>query len=263
MENTVTIVTCYYKIPSKRTHDTYDMYIKNFLGNLSTHCFLIIFTSQDLVSYLKSYLNENIINNIFFIIKEFEDIEINKKYKHIWENQYMIDSQKNIRTKECYIIWNSKLNFVKESIEKNPFNSNKFIWLDIGCIRENFYTNFLQNFPKYENISSNKVDVVLIENFNNLEQQFFQDEIHLGGLFGSSATKLLEFHKLFYEYFDIYLNNNRFIGCDQQIISSVYIANKDLFNIINPYQDNINENNKLIIYKQIDPWFYFLHYYSY
>ena len=34
MENTVTIVTCYYKIPSKRTHDTYDMYIKNFLGNL-------------------------------------------------------------------------------------------------------------------------------------------------------------------------------------------------------------------------------------
>ena len=61
MENTVTVVTCYYKIPSKRTHNTYDMYIKNFLGNISTNCFLIIFTSQDLVSYLKSYLNENII----------------------------------------------------------------------------------------------------------------------------------------------------------------------------------------------------------
>ena len=51
-------------------------------------------------------------------------------------------------------------------------------------------------------------------------------------------------------YFDIYVANNKFIGCDQQIIASIYLKNKELFNTITP--------NNIII----DKWFWLYYYYS-
>tara|TARA_B110001450_G_C17360945_1_gene375495 strand:- start:30 stop:203 length:174 start_codon:yes stop_codon:yes gene_type:complete len=35
----------------------------------------------------------------------------------------------------CYVLWNSKFQFLKEAIDINPFKSNKFIWNDIGSMR--------------------------------------------------------------------------------------------------------------------------------
>jgi len=45
-----TVVSCYYKIKSKHSHNQYDKWINNFLQNI--HCNLIIFTSPDLKEYL-------------------------------------------------------------------------------------------------------------------------------------------------------------------------------------------------------------------
>jgi hypothetical protein len=106
--NSVTIVSCYYKVKSKHSHSKYNEWISNFLQNLRNN--IIIFTSEDLVDYLKEIGKNN--NQMMIIIKNFEDIDILKQY-NIWDYQYELDPQKNIRTKECYIIWNSKMNFVR------------------------------------------------------------------------------------------------------------------------------------------------------
>lgn len=138
------------------------------------------------------------------------------------------------------------------------------MWLDIGAVRTNDVVNLLNNFPKYENVSNNKVDIVMIDDFPNRNQKFFENEIHLGGLFGGGKDILLKFHDLFYKKFDEYLLNNQFIGCDQQMISSVYLENTEFFNIINPYHNNINESRKLIpVLTGIDVWFYIIYYYSF
>ena len=257
--NSVTVVTAYYKVPSKRSHGEYDTFINNFLNNIK--CNLIIFTSSDLVKYFKYKIKDKL--NIILIIKEFDELEIYKKYNNIWESQYLMDNQKNIRTKFCYIIWNSKLNFIKEAIELNYFNSDKFIWNDIGCIRNSEYIDLLDNYPVYDNISNKKIDIILLNNSIDSSQKYFQDKIHFsGGLFGGNIENMLKFHKLYYYKFDEYLKNNQFIGCDQQIICSVYLENKDLFNAINPYIDNINESNKYIPCNYSNKWFYIFYYYS-
>lgn len=256
--NTITIVTCYYKIKSKRTHECYVNYINNFFNNISAN--IVVYTSKEDSKLLSKFQNDK----IKIVIKEFNQIELYKKYSNIMKKQYEMDNQKNTgRTYQCYILWNSKLDFLKEAIETNPFNSDKFMWLDIGSIRTQDTIDILKTFPTYENISKNKIDIVYLKKIDNQNQKFFQDEIHFGGLYGGGIEPILKFHELFYKKFQEYVNNNRFIGCDQQIISSVYLENKDLFNAINPHCDNLTENNKLIPIKMnIDVWFYLIYYYS-
>jgi hypothetical protein len=198
-----TIVTCYYKVKSKHPHSKYNEWIYNFLYYLRNN--IIIFTSEDLVNYLKEIGKYN--TKMMIITKNFEDIDIFKQY-NIWDHQYEIDPQKDNRTKECYIIWNSKMNFLNEAINLNPFKSNKFVWTDIGCLRDKRYCNYIMNYPLYKNISNDKLDIVLINPFKNENQLIFQNELHLAGaIFGSSKETLKKIIPLYYYYFNEYIKN--------------------------------------------------------
>jgi hypothetical protein len=255
----VTIVSCYYKINSKRSHEQYCTFISNLLNNLNNN--IVIYTSDEQYDFLSKFKKDC----IKIIIKNYEEINLFKQYKNILENQYQMDNQKYTgRTKECYVLWNSKLDFLKETIELNPFSSDKFIWIDIGSVRTSDIIKYLMTFPIYDNVSNEKIDIVCIQNFSNHNQKFFRDEIHLGGLYGGGIECILKFHELFYKKFQEYLENNQFIGCDQQIISSIYLENKDLFNVIDPYTNSYTENGNLVPHQNnIDVWFYLLYYYSF
>lgn len=244
-----TVVTCYYRFPSKHSYNEYDQWINNFFKYLK--CPIILFTSREMKSYFENMINQYN-SNVFLIYKEFEDLTVFQKYDHIWHNQHEIDPQKNIRTKECYIVWNSKLEFIKEAIEINTFKSSKFIWSDIGNIRETPKFD-MTNYPIYENISNDKIDIVLVEPFTDDEENlpYFFNCIHFSGsMFGGSIQSLLQFYSSFYQKFEEYIHNEKFIGCDQQIIASVYIKNKNSFNVVSAENDII------------DKWFYLYKKYS-
>jgi hypothetical protein len=251
----VTVVSCYYKTPSKHSYDDYDKWINNLL--MSIKCNIIIFTSSDLVSYFENILQFNKNLNLKIIVKEFIDLNILKKYNiDFWYNQNKIDPTPNYgRNKECYIIWNSKMNFIKEAIELNPFDSDKFIWNDIGSMRDNDISNFISKYPLYNNISIDKLDIILIKDYEDKTQEYYQNETHLSGsIFGTSKDTFLKIIYLFYKYLDEYVQNNLFIGCDQQILSTIYIRHPELFNLINPHINNMNNNI-------IDKWFYLYYHY--
>jgi|Laugresbdmm110sn_1035088.scaffolds.fasta_scaffold02198_4 hypothetical protein len=234
MSPTSTVVTCYYKIPSKHSHDKYDQWITNFLSNIP--CNLVIFTSPDLVEYIQEkrrlFLEKTMIVSI-----EFHSLPLYIKYETLWQKQYEMDNQHTtLRTKECYVLWNSKLDFIKQVIEQNPFSSDKFIWADIGCLRTtntSIISSISSEYPIYDKISASKIDIVLLEPFFNETQRVFIDETHFSGsMFGGHKDAMLRFHHLFYTRFHEHITRDIFIGCDQQTISSVYIENTDLFNYI-------------------------------
>jgi hypothetical protein len=249
--SSVTVVSCYYKVPSKHPHEQYNLWINNLLKSIEGN--MIIYTSTDLVNYLEKICLKNKSLNVKIKVIELEELEIKRKYPDIWDIQYSLDPQNKIRTKECYIIWNSKLHFIKDAIQINPFNSNKFIWMDIGCVRDDISRYLLKNFPIYGNISCQKVDISLINPFSNkdLQKIYFFNEIHLSGaIFGGTKQNLLLLHDLFYSIFDNYIKENKFVGCDQQILSSCYVYNKELFNLLTNKNSNFND------------WFYLLYEYS-
>jgi hypothetical protein len=281
MSNSSTVVTCYYRVPSKHSHDKYDQWITNFLSNIP--CNLVIFTSPDLVDYIKNKRITLLEKTIIIPIK-FESLPLYNQYKHLWENQYIMDKQKySGRTIECYVLWNSKLDFLKKAIELNPFLSDKFIWNDIGCLRildlptilktqtdNNDYMNetdymtyvstisqIISQYPIYDNISHSKIDIVLLNPIQDETQSVFIDEIHFSGsIFGGDKDSILKFYTLFYKTLDDHIQNNIFVGCDQQTISSVYNKNKELFNCVTP--NHLNHN----IFNADWIWFYLWIYYG-
>ena len=246
-----TIVSCYYKLEkSKHTHEEYDTWIRNLIQNIKES--MVIFTCKKDRLYLESILQLNKHNIKYtIIVKELSELEINKQYPDIWDYQESIDPNKKCgRGRGCYQLWNSKFHFLKEAIESNPYNSKYFIWNDIGNVRDNKIVPFLTCYPKEDKISNNKLDIVLLNGFRQL-QDFFCDEVHFSGsMFGGYKETLLTICELYYECFQYYIENERFIGCDQQIISSIFIKNMNLFNPIIPSD------------YQVDPWFYLYQYYS-
>tara|TARA_B110000285_G_scaffold96364_1_gene109934 strand:- start:39 stop:785 length:747 start_codon:yes stop_codon:yes gene_type:complete len=246
-----TIVSCYYRLEhSKHTNNEYDTWIKNLLVNLKTN--IIIFTCKKDKSYLQNILDNNSSANYTIIIKELLSLEINKLYPAIWEDQETMDPNKRCgRGRGCYQLWNSKFHFLKEAIENNPYNSEYFVWNDIGNVRDKNIIPYLESYPNTCNISQDKLDIVLLNGFTKF-QEFFCDEVHFSGsMFGGHKNTILTMCHLYYKYFQYYIVNNKFIGCDQQIISSIFIKHKNLFNPIIPKEYNV------------DPWFYLYQYYSY
>lgn len=245
-----TLVSCYYKLgKSKHTHEEYDIWIRNLLVNINTN--IVIFTSQNDKSYLETILDVNKNIQYTIIVKELSELEINNVYQNIWEDQERMDPNKQCgRARGCYQLWNSKFHLLKEAIDNNPYNSEYFIWNDIGNVRNNNIIPYLKSYPNKDKISKNKLDIVLLKGFSKV-QDFFCDEIHFSGsLFGGHKNTILTVCELYYKHFQHYIANNKFIGCDQQIISSVFVRNMNLFNPIIPRVYNI------------DPWFYLYQYYN-
>ena len=250
----VTVVSCFYKLnKSKHSLQEYDHWIKNFLLHIQTN--IIIFVGKNEKEYIQSIVNRNDKCKYLLIEKEISDFELVKKFSSdFWNFQESIDPGKNCgRGQDCYKIWNSKFSFLQEAILLNPFDTDKFVWNDIGNIRNTNINECLTSYPNYANVSKDKLDIVLLKHFHNQGQLFFQNEVHFSGsMFGGGKDVLLELCNLFYIYFDIYTKKNLFIGCDQQIIATLFLKNPTMFNCINP-----NRNNN-----GIDELFYLYKYYS-
>lgn len=255
MEQTVTLVTCYYRISSKHSTKDYFYWISLLFQKLNTN--LVLFTNTETYPLIKDILKKSDVN-LHVIFKDMNEFTICKKYpESFWTNQFNHDKcairKSKIHNGDVYKIWNTKFDFLKEAIELNPFNSTKFIWNDIGSMRNNEFSTLLNIYPKYNNISNSQLDIIQMNHFlpNDYNKLFFNTgEIRFSGsIFGGTYETILKLHTLYYKMFDHYVKNNYFIGDDQMILASTYIQNSELFNCIIP-------KNRFI-----DPWFWL--YYSY
>lgn len=243
-----TLVSCYYRFKSKHSPEEYLEWINNLFQSLSKITNMIIFSSNDQSSVLRKLADAANLKNTLVLVKEIEDFSILNDFPmSVWENQYEIDKWKySGRTKECYIIWNSKMRLLKEAMEINPFGSQTFVWNDIGSLRSPFKLN---SYPS--NVSKDELDIVMIAPYQSSEQMYFQNEIHLSAsLFGGGIEPIKFLHDKYYECMKDYIDKGLFVGCDQQILSTLLMQYPEKFNIVIP-QD-----------QSIDPWFYMYKYYT-
>ena len=53
-----------------------------------------------------------------------------------WAVQEMMDPEQGIgHNRDLYIVWSEKTNLLKIVADNNYFNSDYFLWLDIGAVR--------------------------------------------------------------------------------------------------------------------------------
>jgi hypothetical protein len=142
---------------------------------------------------------------------------------------------------ELYLIWAEKAHFVKRAIEINPFQSNYFLWVDIGCFRTPSPIKW-PNPDRIREMDRSKVLVLKVTPFTEEELQCTRETLpsflttnRLGAtIFGGGKEVLLRYHELYYEMVEYFISTNRFIGKDQSILNSVYLLNPHVFNVIEP-----------------------------
>lgn len=221
-----TLVTAYYKIPSKHSSNSYFKWMKNFL---SLKDCIVVYTSEDLVQQIrelrpKEYPLRIIIKplNMFKVAQFTNDSG--------WSAQEKMDPEMSIgHSRELYWIWNEKSNLLYESSQSNIFQSQYFAWLDIGAIRHSGYNGekMMNNFPFQRGIlllQINDFTEEELKTVNNISQVDFSRVNRIGGgMIGGDAEAIKRWTLLFYETLQKYLSSGRFGGKDQSVMATTCI----------------------------------------
>ena len=230
-----TVVTAYFQIRSKYTSEQYDTWIKNMLSMQDP---MVIFLSPALIPKIRE-MRQHALNKTVIIPMEVEDVPLAVDYNtSFWEHQFAID--KEARTHKGYHvfwIWLSKTWWVNEAIRHNFFNSQVFVWTDMGCFRNFGYEGkemvlhpeiiprrsmlFMAHHPPNpppERVWNNKYTLET--------KSFFY---HSGSIMAGYADTFQTFHNEFtYTTIPEFLKRDMFIGEDQTVMQSTCLLNPPL-----------------------------------
>jgi len=250
-----TIVTSYFQLEkSKKNHETYVTWMQNMLIIQSP---MLIFCDKDSVKIIEEIRKDNSIYPTKIMVIDFTEF-YTYKYYHVFQYHYVTKDHEKYHNPYLYLIWNEKSHFLKRAVEMNPFSTDTFLWVDIGCFRRK-NTEFI-HWPKPDKIPKDKILLLLVNPFpknvyecNSLEHlpDFQFSNGFIGGtMFGGSSKSILKWHNVFYQMLEYFITIDRFIGKDQNIMDSVAIMHKDVVHLVDPKPD------------YYDRWFYLHKYLS-
>jgi hypothetical protein len=265
--NLITFSTCWYILKSKFPVTQYLKWINNLL-TIVNNFNLVIYT--DALSYetISHLINPNN-NKIKVIIKSMEHF-YTYKYKEYWIKNHEksnIDLHKTIDWK-LNMLWNEKVFFVNETIQRSYFKSLHYGWCDIGYFRNipdtqlsrwpsqvtllnDTFINHLIHYgcvqdstEKYTNLATDIITHYKLK-LNTPPTNKCEEICFAGGFFILKPYIINHYLKLYDEKLAYYFTNNYFIKDDQSIIQDIIFTNPSLFYIH-------RERNKMV-----DNWFMF------
>ena len=223
-----TIVTGYFRVRSKFHAGKYDGWMKNML---SLQDAMVVFTEPDMVDQIKD-LRSHAINRTVIIPIKLDDLPIGKLFSEsFWQDQLDRDPEKRIhKSYQLFWIWLSKSWCVTQAIRMNVFESDIFVWSDIGCFRERTYNSktliqHRENVPRHEILQMahhkpNPPDEVLFNDKYKKKSNFY----HSGSQFVGYKDTILTFHEYFLDTIDRFIEKNMIIVEDQAVLQSVCLS---------------------------------------
>jgi hypothetical protein len=233
---TTTIVSSYFQLPqSKHSHEKYLYWMENML---SINNPMIIFCDSESADTIHKF-RFTYMDKTCIVKTTFNEFYTSRYYTSFCEHSKM-DYELNVgHNPFLYMIWNEKSHFLKRAIEMNPFQTDYFLWTDIGCFRNTNYKH--RQWPNTSSIPNDKILLLSVKPFTETELSVqtlntlpnFQFDNRIGGtIFGGKKDILLKWHEKYYHMLEHFISINRFIGKDQSIMNSVYLLNKDMCELI-------------------------------
>lgn len=244
------IVSAYFKIPSKASHEFYLDHLQRFLKSITTH--IEFFTTADLVPILSQMRGNLPIH--FNIMDSINDLNAFKFYGYdFWKKQCSIDVEK-YHTPEVAAIWYEKKEFVKKIIDMyrihDPSFNQPIIWCDAGCVRDDAWLNIIHSFGKnIQAIPENKLLMQTLNTIPNKEYFMFPDTYIAASIIAGYPNTWNICSESYNNTIIKYNTKNICCNSDQYVWASTINAYPELFELI-PVKPCINK------------WFYFLEYLS-
>lgn len=210
---------------------------------------MVIFTSPDRVDQIRNF-RSHAVNQTLIVSMELADVPLAKQYDQaFWEHQFDIDVEKRIhRSYQLFWIWLSKSWFVTEAIRKNPFESDVFVWSDIGCFRQKRYNgkemvqhreyiprDAILQLAHHKPIAPPNKSVWWNDKFGE-KKHFYHSGSQMAGFKDSWMT----FHGYFMETIQGFADRDMFVGEDQAVLQSTCLQHPDVCEYI-PH-DQVKDN---------------------
>jgi len=242
MKSQTTIVSCYYPLEcSKHSIEEYTVWVKNFLDYIDTP--IVMFSEGQTLEWLCKLREEAGLSDRFFPIqKALADLEFSTpEWLAIWDHQNTLGYWKDKKFQEVYRIWANKSFFVQEAIEKNPFDSDTFVWCDAGCWRNQATAQtFGHDWPSAKAFHPNKLLILAIESLYPFVEKLKQPDIQTvddvvtkiptsirmtvgGTILGGDKQAWAIWTPLFRQVLEAFIRNNIFAGDDQSVITSTML----------------------------------------
>ncbi len=173
-EYRTTIVSAYFKIPSKTSHDKYLPLIETFLKNVRQHC--IFFTSVSLLSRFNLVASSFVEFHVFDFQKNFDT------NSDFWNRQIERDSEK-YHTAQLGYLWSLKKSFVMYAAQltrhqwQDPVNHN-YIWCDAGCIRDKVLETAMIDFGNRFYLKDNLLHISKVYSQSPTIQETIENQIY-------------------------------------------------------------------------------------
>ena len=229
----ITVVTAYYKIKSKFSAEQYEKWMQSFLQIPFN---LVVYTDEESAPLIKKYRGDLPLKLIIRDFKKLYHYSFYEEYKKMYAN----DSNKQ-HSPELYIVWAEKVKFVIDAINNNYYNSDFFVWCDIGILRNSKY--FSTQFPTLDYMTHNQISVGVINDFENYEienklvayggqVQRIAGNIQIGDIPSWKLYNIIRDRTL-----KEFMDNNIDSGNDQRVTGTIALRYPDFINLIYPSID--------------------------
>jgi Bacterial protein of unknown function (HtrL_YibB) len=227
-----TVVTGYFRVRSKYPSQQYDKWMMNML---SVQDAMVIFTENEMVEQIKKF-RRHAENRTVIIPLELDQLPYGTLYsKEFWDDQLNRDPEKRIhRSYELFWIWLSKSWLTTQAIRMNWFDSNFYVWSDIGCFRRGEYNHrTLVQHPEVVP-PTEMMQMAHREPFPPPEELYYDKYsqpahfYHSGSMFAAYKETWLKFHELFLNTIDRFLMKKMIIVEDQVVLQSTCLSHPEI-----------------------------------
>jgi hypothetical protein len=240
-ETNYTIVTAYFdltKMPdaSKEIKDRpKGHYLANARATLSIDHNLVVFCEPENLEEIKSMRPPYLAHKTYYIPMSFEDFPLTRYRDKILENRKVNKCHDSRNTASYYLFCMSRYAMLKTVMDKNPFNSTHFAWLNI-CIERMGYKNLIEIDAAF-NLLRDKVSTCYIDYYPlslaKNPAEFFScggPSSLCSGFFTGIKEYMYPFCNKVETQFFSYLEQG-YGHADEQLFCCVYLENPDMFDV--------------------------------
>jgi hypothetical protein len=217
--------------PSRDINEYFE-HAKKFILGLQYN--LIVFTDCDKCIEFVNKERENMQDKTYIYKKRFEDTHYYKHLDKLHELQnkfHIINGVIEQETPIYIILNNNKFDFMESAISLNPFNSERFVWMDFGinhvALNSEKIHEWINNIPE-------KIKQLCINPYIEkvAPKQMFQYIYHhmAGGLFSGSSANLLKYCNLFKQKTEEIYNDDWY-QIDEAVMTIVQRENPGIFEL--------------------------------
>jgi glycosyltransferase involved in cell wall biosynthesis len=169
-EEAFTLVTAFYEMRSKFPSSQYMEWIRSFFIAYNGH--MVIYTDTKYQATFTEWRTPYA-DRTRIIVAPQESWEATTNFPQgFWEKQHMQDHEKDRHSPNLYMIWYQKNSFVQRTIRDNPFSHQKFMWCDVGVVRNLTLQSWASALPNHgHRILTDKMTVLEIQPFQIEERE--------------------------------------------------------------------------------------------